>query len=101
MFALPAASSYCLLVNGLGIGQGLALELCALLLMSWVGGLLAFVFPAGIGIREFIFFSLGGMLSHAPGIALASRVTQILIDIVGVLLFLASRWLLATVKKQV
>jgi len=100
ILVLPAASSYFLLVNGLGIEHELALRLCALLLLSWVAGLLAFIFPAGIGIREFIFFALGGVFMQVPdtalmaGIALASRVAQILIDVVGVVLFVACRgWL--------
>ncbi len=99
MLVLPAASSYFLLLNGLGINHELTLQLSALLLLSWVGGLLAFVFPAGIGIREVIFFALGSALTQAPetalmaGIALASRVVQIVIDIAGVLLFVAcQRW---------
>lgn len=100
MLTLPAASSYFLLVNGLGISHELGIQLCALLLLSWVGGLLAFVFPAGIGIRELIFFSLGGVLTQTPdaalmaGIAFASRIAQILMDILGVLLFVICRmWL--------
>lgn len=98
VFALPAASSYCLLVNGLGIDRDVAIQLCALLLLSWIGGLLAFVFPAGLGIREFLFVALGGAIGHAPDatamavIALASRVTQVMIDITGVLLFVAGKW---------
>lgn len=100
ILTLPAASSYFLLVDGMGVNHELGLQLCALLLLSWVGGLLAFVFPAGIGIRELIFFALGGVLTQTPdtalmaGIALASRIAQILMDVVGVLLFVACRrWL--------
>jgi hypothetical protein len=95
MLVLPVISSYLLLVNGMGTDHGAALQLSAMLLLSWIGGLLAFIFPAGIGIREFIFFALGGALAHSPepalmaAIALASRIVQILIDITGVLLFVA------------
>lgn len=104
MLVLPAASSYFLLVNGLDINHELALQLCALLLLSWVGGLLVFVFPAGIGVRELIFFMLGGVLTQTPdtalmaGIALASRVIQILVDIVGVLFFVVCRSSLVFVR---
>lgn len=108
MLSLPAASSYFLLVSGLGIDHDLALQLCALLLLSWVGGLLAFVFPAGIGVRELIFFTLGTALMQAPGtalmagVALASRVIQILIDVIGVLLFFAWRsWFVFARNKHV
>lgn len=90
---LPAASSYVLLVHGMNIESTLAVPLTALLLLSWVGGMLAFVFPAGIGVRELIFFGLGGTLGQAPaaelmaGIALASRAVQVLTDVAGVLLY--------------
>lgn len=104
VFALPAASSYCLLVSGLGIDQDVAIQLCALLLLSWIGGLLAFVFPAGLGIREFLFVALGSAIGHAPDatamavIALASRVTQVMIDITGVFLFATGKWAVFAVR---
>lgn len=94
---LPAASSYVLLVRGLNLDAALATPLTALLLLSWVGGMLAVVFPAGIGIRELIFFGLAGTLRQAPtaelmaGVALASRLAQVLTDAAGVLLFLVFR----------
>lgn len=97
MLVLPACSSYVLLSNGMNINHALAVPLTALLLLSWVGGSLAFIFPAGIGVRELIFFALGGALWNAPsneliaGVALASRFAHILIDIAGVLLFAAWR----------
>jgi hypothetical protein len=95
IFVLPVASSYFLLNYGMGIDQGLTLQLCALLLLSWIVGLLAFIVPAGIGVRELIFFSLGGVLTYPPepallaSIALASRVVQVSIDVIGVLFFVA------------
>ena len=99
IFLLPAASSYVLLINGLNIDHTAAPVLTSLLLLSWVGGVIAFVFPAGIGIRELIFFALGSAVSQAPapelmaGIALASRLVQMLVDVAGTLLFLAiQRW---------
>ena len=89
-----------LLINGMHTDQELALSLTALLLLSWVGGVIAFVFPAGIGIRELIFFALGSAVAGAPspelmaGVALASRLVQILVDVAGTLLFLAfRRWI--------
>lgn len=97
VLVLPATSNYVLLTDGINIPHGMAIPLTALLLLSWVGGMIAFVFPAGIGIRELIFFLLGGALWHAPGaelmagIAVSARLTQVLTDIVGVLLFLAVR----------
>lgn len=98
MLALPAASNFFLLRNGVGVDHGAALQLTALLLLSWVGGMLAFVFPAGIGIRELLFVTIGGALwRQAPavelmaGIALASRMVQVLIDIISVLIFFAYR----------
>lgn len=100
ILVLPAASSYVLLINGLHLDEGLARLLTALLLLSWVGGVIAFVFPAGIGIRELIFFALGSAVTGAPapelmaGIALASRLVQVLVDVAGTLLFLAfRRWI--------
>jgi hypothetical protein len=93
LLVLPAASSYLLLVRGMNVDNVLAVPLTALLLLSWVGGMLAFVFPAGIGVRELIFIGLGGALWQAPaaelmaGIALASRLIQVLADVAGVLLF--------------
>jgi hypothetical protein len=92
---LPALSSYALLTWGLNIDHAMALPLTASLMLAWVVGVLAFVFPAGIGIRELIFFGLGNVLVSAPGaglmaeVALASRLLHVLMDIVGVALFLA------------
>lgn len=91
---LPAASSYVLLVNGMGIEHDTAIQLCAMLALSWIGGLLAFIFPAGIGVRELIFFALGNTLTQHPeaatiaAVALFSRIVQILIDTGGIILFI-------------
>lgn len=93
MLILPASSSYVLLRTGINVEVGLVVPLTAVLLLSWVGGSLAFVFPAGIGVRELIFLGLGGALWHAPSaeliaaIAIASRLVQVSIDAAGVLLF--------------
>lgn len=99
VFAMPAASSFVLLSDGMHVATVQAAHLTALLLLSWVVGALAFVFPAGIGVRELMFFALAGVVSQAPdaglfaGAALASRLVQILSDIVGVLLFFGwRRW---------
>lgn len=91
---LPALSSYALLAWGMNIDHVMALPLTASLMLAWAVGVLAFVFPAGIGIRELIFFGLGNMLVSGPGaglmaeVALASRLLHILVDIVGVAAFL-------------
>lgn len=95
MLILPVVSSYVLLIHGMDIDKATGLQLCAILLLSWIGGLLAFVFPAGIGVRELLFFSLGGVLAYPPepallaSIALASRAVQVSIDVIGVLFFVA------------
>lgn len=95
MLILPVVSSYALLIHGMDIDKATGLQLCAILLLSWIGGLLAFIFPAGIGVRELIFFSLGGVLAYPPepallaSIALASRAVQVSIDVSGVLFFVA------------
>ncbi len=90
---LPVLSSYALLAWGLGIDHAMALPLTASLMLAWVVGVLAFVFPAGIGVREAIFFGLGNVLLSAPGaglmaeVALASRLLHVLMDVVGVASF--------------
>lgn len=97
MFAFPAASNFVLLVDGMQVVGDQATRLSALLLLSWVGGMMAFVFPAGIGVRELIFFALGGAAARMPdagllaGVALASRLVQIFTDIAGVLIFFCWR----------
>jgi hypothetical protein len=99
LLLLPALSSYVLLVFGLHISTGPAMQLTALLLLSWAAGILTFVFPAGIGIREVIFFALGGALLHPAamqplaGIALASRLVQVFSDLAGVAAFIGYRHL--------
>lgn len=100
IFIMPAASNYVLLTSGMGIENPMAMQLTALLMLSWVAGMLAFIFPAGIGVRELVFYGAGLSLPQGPGpdlmvgIALASRLVQVLIDAAGMLLFfLAQRWL--------
>jgi hypothetical protein len=91
---LPTLSSYVLLARGMNIDHAMALPLAASLVLAWVIGVLAFVFPAGIGVRELIFFGLSNLLLSAPGtelmaeVALASRLIHVLVDIVGVASFL-------------
>ncbi len=91
---LPALSSYGLLASGMNIDTALAIPLTSSLLVAWVVGVLAFVFPAGIGVRELIFFGVGNMLVASPGaallaeVAIASRLLHVVADIVGVALFL-------------
>ena len=96
---MPAVSSFVLLAEGMHVATVQAAHLTALLLLSWLVGALAFVFPAGIGVRELVFVALAGIVSQTPhaglfaGAALASRLVQILSDIVGVLLFFGwRRW---------
>jgi hypothetical protein len=90
LIALPAASMYVLIAYGLGYRPDTALLLTSALLMSWVAGTLAFVFPAGIGIRELLFVGLGHAFALAPtvdqiaAIALFSRFLQVMIDIFGI-----------------
>lgn len=99
ILVLPATSSYVLLTRGMHVDLTSASSLTALLLLSWVGGIVAFMFPAGIGVREAIFFALGGTVAYAPapdlmaGIAVASRLVQIAVDILGTLIFLGvTQW---------
>jgi len=90
---LPAASMYVLLAAGFGFEPARALSLTAALLLSWVGGMLAVVFPAGIGIRELLFMGAGATLTQAAtpeqlaAVALMSRLIQVLADISGTALF--------------
>jgi uncharacterized membrane protein YbhN (UPF0104 family) len=79
-----------LLKYALDMDTPTAVPLAAVLLLSWVGGLLAFVFPAGIGVRELLVLALGKAIVHDPGTALMasvavnSRLLQICADVVGV-----------------
>lgn len=103
---LPTLSSYVLLARGINIDHAMALPLTASLMLAWVVGVLAFVFPAGIGVRELIFFGLGNVLISAPGaelmaeVALASRLVHVLVDIVGVASFLAAEQLYTRVLNK-
>lgn len=101
---LPAASMYVLLAAGFAFGAGRSLSLTAALLLSWIGGMLAVVFPAGIGIRELLFLGAGATLSDVAtpeqlaAIALMSRLVQVLTDVSGTALF--ALFDLATKKKR-
>ncbi len=95
LFLLPAFSIYLLVASGMRMDENAAIAFTALLLLSWVGGTLAFIFPAGIGIREFVFYSLGRSVTSMgdpeilAGVALMSRATQISIDLLGSAIFAA------------
>lgn len=99
ILALPTLSSYVLLAKGMNIDHQLALPLAASLMLAWVAGVLAFVFPAGIGIRELVFFGLSNLLVLTPGahlmaeVAIASRLVHVLVDVVGVTSFFAAKQL--------
>lgn len=101
---LPAVSTYVLLAKGMKIDHELVLPLTASLMLAWVAGVLAFVFPAGIGIRELVFFGLGNVLVLAPGarlmaeVAVASRLVHVLVDVVGVASFFAIKQLYMRVR---
>jgi hypothetical protein len=101
---LPALSSYVLLATGMNIDHGMAIPLTASLMLAWVVGVIAFVFPAGIGVRELIFFGVGNVLAPSPGaalmaeVAIASRLLHVIVDIVGVALFLAMERLYLRVR---
>lgn len=92
---LPAASMYVLLAAGFAFDAGRSLSLTSALLLSWIGGMLAVVFPAGIGIRELLFMGAGTTLTQAASpeqlaaIALMSRLIQVLTDVTGTALFAA------------
>ena len=64
----------------------------AILSLSWLGGVLAFVVPLGMGVREFLFVMFSGYLSNPEpfeillSIALLARVAQILQELLGVVL---------------
>ena len=64
----------------------------AILSLSWLGGVLAFVVPLGMGVREFLFVMFSGYLANPQpfevllSIALLARVAQILQELLGVLL---------------
>jgi hypothetical protein len=99
MLILPAACSYVLVSLGMNLDHATASSLTASLMLAWVAGVLAFVFPAGLGIRELVFFGLGKVFSTAPGaellaeVAIASRLTYVLVDIVGVVIFTAATYI--------
>ncbi|WP_243049586.1 hypothetical protein [Dyella sp. RRB7] len=105
MLVLPTASSYILLTLGMNIDYTAALPLTVSLMLAWVAGVLAFVFPAGIGIRELVFYLLGKTLASTPGaelmaeVAIASRLVHVLMDIVGVTLFFAARKLYSRLNR--
>lgn len=90
MLLLPAASSYALVRFGVGTSATESVVLTAMLLLSWVAGMAAILFPAGLGARELAFMALGGAMPEPPSIellasiAVASRAAQVLMDIVGV-----------------
>jgi hypothetical protein len=95
---LPSASMFVLVAYGLRYGSDEGLNLTAALLLSWVGGSLAVVFPAGIGIREFLFIGIGHAVAAVPAgemvaIALFSRLVQVLVDLVGTAGFAAWNFL--------
>jgi hypothetical protein len=86
--ALPSASMFVLVAYGLFYGSDQGLALTAALLLSWVGGSLAVIFPAGIGIRELLFMGIGHVVVAVPAgemaaIALLSRLVQVLVDLIG------------------
>ena len=64
-----------------------SLFVIALLSIAWIGGVLSLVFPAGVGVREFlfIFFSAQVSLDYSfeilVSIALVTRVWQVLQEI--------------------
>jgi hypothetical protein len=74
--ALPAASMFTLVAWGFRLDGHQALVITSALLLSWVGGTIAVLFPAGIGIREMLFLALGHIagtsisLDHLAAIAL-------------------------------
>jgi hypothetical protein len=86
---LPAGSMFALVAFGFRYGLQESLALTSALLLSWVGGTIAFLFPAGIGIREILFLGLGHAMGIQPPleemalIALLSRLVQVLIDVLG------------------
>ena len=92
---LPAASMFVLVAYGFSFGIERTLSLTSALLLSWVGGTIAVIFPAGIGIRELLFIGMGRLIETAPpaeqmaAIALLSRLVQVLTDLLGVLGFAA------------
>ena len=95
ILVLPTLSSYVLLSMGMNIDHTIAIPLTASLMLAWAVGVIAFVFPAGIGVRELVFFGVGNALASSTGaalmaeVAIASRLLHVSVDIVGVALFLA------------
>lgn len=63
----------------------------ALLSLAWIGGVLVFVVPHGMGVRELIFVVTSGYIIQAPSmevllsIAILSRLTQIIQELVGLI----------------
>jgi len=64
-----------------------ALTLAAYLILAWVAGVLAFIVPAGVGVREFLFIAFAAYMvptismEMLAAIAVISRIWQILQEI--------------------
>ena len=88
LFTAIYIGSYLLMLQAVfDIGMFDSLILIALLSIAWIGGVLSLVFPAGVGIREFlfIFFSVQVELDYSfellVSIALVTRFWQVLQEV--------------------
>ena len=90
---LPAAMTWTIVYFGLHFGGPTSLSISSSLLISWIGALVIFIFPAGIGVREFLFLGIGNLLDHSIGtqtlaeIAVVTRFVQVAVDVSSVIVF--------------
>ena len=90
---LPAAMTWTIVYFGLHFGGSASLSISSSLLISWIGALVIFIFPAGIGVREFLFLGIGNLLDHTVGaqalaeIAVVTRFVQVAVDVSSVIVF--------------
>lgn len=80
--------AYYLMIHAVfGFSVREALTLAAYLILAWVAGVLAFIVPAGVGVREFLFIAFGAyMVPTIPvevlaTIAVISRFWQVLQEV--------------------
>ncbi|MBV1959950.1 MAG: hypothetical protein KUG53_04370 [Pseudomonadales bacterium] len=92
---LTIIGQYIFLRYGIFIDESLTLTLIAINLLSWVISTALFIFPAGIGVREWVFIQTAQLTGIASSIAapitLFIRFWQISVDVVGGVLALILR----------
>lgn len=87
---LATLAQFYLLRTILSIDSNLTLQLLGISLLSWVVGAIAFLFPAGVGVREWSFIQattlMTGLANIASAAAIITRLWWVVVDILGGLL---------------